>query len=129
MAFADPLVLNDGQASPVAHNFALLFADAKEGKRVDPATAAPLVLNLSIKHATQGSAKDASFADRRLLQVVYSELDAVGRPQYIISNHTVTIWRGVSAATMRPRVNDVLAYDRNFFSVTGNVDKWLSGQM
>lgn len=124
MAFADPLVLNDGQGSPVAHNFALLA----EGKRVDPATLAPLSLTAAIKHAQQGTSKDASIADRRLLQVVYSELDALGRPQFIISNHTVTIWRGISAATMRPRINDVLAYDRNFFNVVGNVDKWLTGQ-
>lgn len=124
MAFADPLVLNDGQATPVAHSFALLA----EGKRVDPATLAPLSLTAAIKHAAQGTTKDASIADRRLLQVVYSELDALGRPQFIISNHTVTIWRGISAATMRPRINDVLAYDRNFFNVVGNVDKFLTGQ-
>lgn len=130
MAFAEPLTLADGLASPVNRDFFLIASDLEAGaKRVATYVTAPATLSHAIKHSVVGSVASGTRADRHLVQAVLTRLDTLNRPQPMIANLTLTVPQAFPAATQFADAKDLKAFVWNTIVTDALLTKLLTGQM
>lgn len=98
--------------------------DATGSDRIDTTTTLANPRIMSIRHTTAG--KGTSAVDRHLLQFVHNEADSNGLPIAVIVNTTISVPR--SSTISRAEIDDLLAFTKNFLSVTANVDAILRNE-
>lgn len=123
MALAD-IVLNDGQAVPVAHTFA--YVATVDGRTIRSDFAADAETPLTLTHSHRSAVKGAVTTKSHLLRFDISVLDADG-----VTVHKANI--RIMADVPNPIASDALAADmaayvRNW-ATENNVKAWVKGSV
>lgn len=126
MAFTSDIVLNDAQATPVAHTFTEIERALNTTKRVDANAGETLTEPqlMEIKHSVSGKAPN--IIDRHLVSFSETVKDSLGVSQVVVCNFTLAVPR--SSVITRAKVNDQFRYLINLLSNTTYVDKLLRGE-
>lgn len=124
MSLAASIVINDGQATPVAQTFSATSVAVDGTTRINVATTLVEPGLFTIKHSVSGKAPHQ--IDRHLVQFSTVKKDALGVPYTLTGNLTLA-WPRETVIT-RAMVNDQIAFIRNFLSVTANVDAIVRGE-
>lgn len=118
MAFSNDIVIADAAAAN--KTFKLISLTDGNSSRIDSASNLTTPRSMFIKHQTSGSKANGNISDRHLVSFSATYLDGANKEQVAVLNLTVQVPR--STAVSRANVNDLIAFARNWFGVSANVD-------
>ena len=122
MSLSSTIVLKDNAAAD--KTFVQNQLDGSGSQRIDVSSnlSNPRVMKLS--HSSSGKGVDA--VDRHLVQFASTETDVNGKVVTVIVNTTLSVPR--NSQISRTDIDDLLAFTKNFFAVSANVDAILRNE-